>query len=139
MIGPSLPKNINKQITILLPKDNVVVKLSLKPTVPKAENVSYNTASVVAAAFPLSNEAIQMYPTNKTTTDKNTKVIVLIIDELVNSLLNAEIFLPCKNLIKQRIKTKIVVVLIPPAVLIGDPPMNIKTQLTVFPAGDNAD
>ena len=47
MIGPNLPKNINIQITILLPSDNSGVIPVVKPTVPKAENVSNIVSSAV--------------------------------------------------------------------------------------------
>ena len=138
MIGPNLPKNISTQITILLPNDKVVVKFALKPTVPKAEKVSNNKLSVVALGLLLSKDDNKIKPSNNVAIDKNNKVIALIIDDFVNSRLNAVIFLPCKNLTKQRMMIKIVVVLIPPAVEIGDPPININKQDTALPAGDKA-
>ena len=45
------------------------------PTVPKAENVSNKVFSVVAASFPFSNEARQMWPTIRTIIAKNTNAL----------------------------------------------------------------
>ena len=68
--------------------------------------------------------------------DNKTSDIAFKIEVLLYSRLNAVIFLPCKNLTKHKTMMKIVVVLIPPAVEIGEPPINMNKQLMVLPATD---
>ena len=136
VIGPNLPKNIKMIITILLPTSKEGVRPAESPTVPKAEKTSKITFSLVANSLPFSNVRTTIKATTIVMTDKKTKVIAFRILDLVYSRLKAVMLLPCKNLTKQRMMMKIVVVLIPPAVEIGEPPMNMNKQLMVLPATD---
>lgn len=136
MIGPNLPKNIKMMIVILLPTSNAGVKPDDNPTVPKAEKTSKIMFSLVASGFPCSNDATRINPTTIVSNDKKTKDIAFRILVLVYSRLKAVILFPCKNLTKHKAMMKTVVVLIPPAVEIGEPPININKQLIILPAMD---
>ena len=134
---PNLPNSIVNIINTLPRDDKYGVKFLLSPTVPNAENVSYiiSKRSEFFSVIVKQND-INTIQKNDTVRITNTLLRV----SFFIFLLNTEISLfPFISAIIAMNTAAIVVVLIPPAIPPGDPPINISTIFINEPAFVSAD
>ena len=126
-IGPTLPKYMVTIITSFPKKLSVEVKFLVRPTVAVALTVSYKISSMsalVAAHKRMVETDIIAKETAITATDLLTDCFGIdLCKRDVSSLL-------LMVAIAEAIKTAAVTVLIPPAVPVGEPPINISIRDT---------
>lgn len=133
---PILPRYINAIITACAKTFNDVVIPVDKPTVPIAENTSNNTSARSCAAFVA---LISIVAVSARIILNDAMAVAFFSAPLSRRLLrtsSVEVFLRLDK--SEIIITAKVVVLIPPAVEPGLPPMNIKIIVSNLLAGDNA-
>ena len=129
--APSLPINMIRMITSLLPSHRSGVIPVESPTVPNAETTSNRTCIKLYCGSMTQSRKL---PTHTTDIDKSVMMEALATVPLEIALRNAPTCFLLNMALASWIRTKNVVVLIPPPVDPGDAPINISTQSTNSPA-----